>query len=89
MTWLKRQLREAQDTIIQLREAQRMSEERIAKHFKECGPAMENVHTALASAQKRLKGNMVLQRQVMNLKRHNWSLRRTLQISKLQTRPEA
>jgi hypothetical protein len=28
MTWLKRQLREAQDTIIQLRETQRMSEER-------------------------------------------------------------
>jgi hypothetical protein len=89
MTWLKRQLREAQDTIIQLCEAQRMSEERIAKHFKECGPAMENIHAALASAQKRLKGNTVLQRQVMNLKRHNWSLRRMLQISKLQTRPEA
>jgi hypothetical protein len=43
VTWLKRQLREAQDTIIQLREAQRMSEERNAKHFKECGLAMENV----------------------------------------------
>jgi hypothetical protein len=89
VTWLKRQLREAQDTIIQLREAQRMSEERIVEHFKECGPAMENVHAALASVQKRLKGNTVLQRQVMNLKRRNWSLRRTLRISKLQTRPEA
>jgi hypothetical protein len=44
MTWLKRQLREAQDTIIQLHEAQRMSEERNAKHFKECGPTMENIH---------------------------------------------
>ena len=59
-----------------------MSEEGIAKHFKECGPTMENIHTALASAQKRLKGNTVLQRQVMNLKRCNWSLRRMLQISK-------
>jgi hypothetical protein len=43
MTWLKRQLREAQDTIIQLREAQRMSEERNVKHFKECEPTMEKV----------------------------------------------
>jgi hypothetical protein len=78
MTWLKRQLREAQDTIIQLCEAQRMSEERNAKHFKECGPTLENVCAALASAQKRLKGNVVLQRQVMNMKRCNWSLRRML-----------
>jgi hypothetical protein len=56
VTWLKRQLREAQDTIIQLREAQRMSEERIAEHFRECEPAMENVCAALASAQMKLKG---------------------------------
>jgi hypothetical protein len=34
VTWLKRQLREAQDTIIQLCEAQRMSEERNAKHLR-------------------------------------------------------
>jgi hypothetical protein len=43
VNWLKKQLREAQDMIIQLREEQRMSEERIMEHFKECGPAMENV----------------------------------------------
>jgi hypothetical protein len=50
MTWLKRQLREVQDKIIQLRESQRMSEERISKHFKECEPALENIYAALASA---------------------------------------
>jgi hypothetical protein len=88
VTWLKRQLREAQDTIIQLREAQRMSEERIAEHFKECGPAMENICAALASAQTKLKGNTVLRRQVKNMKRHNWSLRKMLRISRLQMRPE-
>jgi hypothetical protein len=88
VTWLKRQLKEEQDTIIQLREAQRMLEERIAEHFKECGPAMENVRAALASAQKKLKGNAVLRRQVKNLKGHNWSLRKTLPISGLQIRPE-
>jgi hypothetical protein len=31
VTWLKRQLREAQDTIMQLREAQRVSEEQNMK----------------------------------------------------------
>jgi hypothetical protein len=36
MNWLKKQLRESQDTIIQLCEAQRMSEERNSKHFKKC-----------------------------------------------------
>jgi hypothetical protein len=89
MTWLKRQLREAQDTIIQLHETQRVSEERNVKHFRECEPTMEKVCTALASTQKKLKGNTVLQRQVMNLKRRNWSLRRKLRVSKLQTRPDA
>jgi hypothetical protein len=50
MTWLKRQLREVQDTIIQLRETQRLSEERNVKHFRECEAAEEKVHAALASA---------------------------------------
>jgi hypothetical protein len=88
-TWLKRQLREAQDMIIQLRETQRVSEERNVKHFRECEPTMEKVCVALASTQKKLKGNVVLQRQVMNLKRRNWSLRRKLRVSKLQMRPDA
>jgi hypothetical protein len=43
MTWLKRQLREAQDTIIQLCETQRVLEERNVKHFRECEPTMEKV----------------------------------------------
>jgi hypothetical protein len=78
VTWLKRQLREVQDTIIQLREAHRMSKERIVEHFRKCEPTMENVCAALASAQMKLKGNMVLQRQVKNLERQNWSLRKIL-----------
>jgi hypothetical protein len=60
VNWLKRQLREAQDMIIQLHEEQRMSEEKIAEHFRECGSAMENVRAALVSAQTKLKGNEVL-----------------------------
>jgi hypothetical protein len=50
------------------------------KHFNECGQAMENVRTALSSAQMKLKGNAVLWRQVKNLKRRNWSLRKMLRI---------
>jgi phage shock protein A len=53
MTWLKRQLREAQDTIVQLREAQRLSEERYAKHSRECEAAEEIARAALASEQKK------------------------------------
>ena len=70
-TWLKRQLKEAEYTNIQLCETKRASEERNGKHFRECEPAMEKVHTALANAQKKLKGNTTLQRKVMNLKRRN------------------
>jgi hypothetical protein len=66
-----------------------MSEERITEHFKECGMAMENVCAALANAQTKLKGNAVLWRQVKNLKRRNWSLRKTLRVLRLQVRPEA
>jgi hypothetical protein len=68
-TCLKRKLREVQHMIIQLCETQRVSEERNVKHFRECELAMEKVRGALANAQKKLKGNTVLQRQVMNLKR--------------------
>jgi hypothetical protein len=39
-----------------------VSEERNVKHFKECEPSMEKVCTALASAQKKLKQNVVLHR---------------------------
>jgi hypothetical protein len=50
MTWLKRQLREAQDTIVQLREAQRTSEEQNAKYLREREAAGEKVREDLASA---------------------------------------
>jgi hypothetical protein len=53
MTWLKRQLREAQDTIVQLCEAQRLSEERYAKHSRECEAAEEKARATLASEQKK------------------------------------
>jgi hypothetical protein len=66
-----------------------MLEERILEHFKECGPTMDNVHVALANNQTKLKGNAVLWRQVKNLKRPNWSLRKTLRVLRLQVRPEA
>jgi hypothetical protein len=75
VTWIKSKLREEQDTIIQLCKTQRISEEINVNHFKECGPALENICATLANAQKRLKGNTVLQRQVINLKRCNWSLK--------------
>jgi hypothetical protein len=87
--WLKRQLREEQDVIIQLREEQRVSEERIAEHFKECRSVMEYACTALASAQAKMKGNAVLWRQVRNMNIQNWSLRKTLRVLRLQVRPEA
>jgi hypothetical protein len=66
-----------------------MLEERNTNHFKEFGPALENIHATLANEQKRLKVNVVLQRQIMNLKRCNLSLRRTIRIPKLQKEPEA
>jgi hypothetical protein len=39
--WLNKQLREAQDLIIQLREDKRVSELRFERHFKECGPTIK------------------------------------------------
>jgi hypothetical protein len=66
-----------------------MSEEKNVKQFKECEPAMGKVGTTLAIVQKKMKGNTVLQRQVMNLKRCNWSLTRMLRVSRLQTKLEA
>jgi hypothetical protein len=45
--------REVQDMIVQLREAQRLSEERYARHSRE-GEVTEGIaHTALASEQKK------------------------------------
>jgi hypothetical protein len=42
VNWLKKQLREAQDVIIELQEEQRVSEEKITENFKECRPAIDN-----------------------------------------------
>ena len=53
VTWLKRQLREAQDTIVQLREAQRGLEELNMKHLREREAVGEKVRADLANAQKR------------------------------------
>jgi chromosome segregation ATPase len=78
VNWLKKQLREAQDVIIELREEQRMSEEKITEHFKECRPTIDNACATLSSAQSKLKRNVVLLRQVKSLNKWNWSLRKTV-----------
>jgi hypothetical protein len=62
VNWLKKKLREAQDVIIDLREEQRMPDEKITEHFKECRPAIDNACAALSSAQSKMKRNMVLLR---------------------------
>jgi hypothetical protein len=41
VAWLKRNLREAQDTIVQLQEAQRLEKERHTKHSRECESGRE------------------------------------------------
>jgi len=51
--WLKIHLQEAQDTIVEIREAQWMLEERYAIHSKE-GEACEGIaHATLSSEQKK------------------------------------
>jgi hypothetical protein len=62
VNWLKRYLREAQHMVIQLHEEQRISEEKMMEHFRECGLDMENISATLASSQMKLKGNVILQR---------------------------
>jgi hypothetical protein len=84
INWLKKQLREAQDVIIELREEKRMSEERIMEHFKECRPAIDNACATLSDAQLKLKRNGALLRQMKNLKRQILSLRRTNRALQLQ-----
>jgi hypothetical protein len=62
VNWLKKQLREAQDVIIELREEHRMSHEKIMEHFKECRPTIDNECATLSGAQSKLKKNVVLLR---------------------------
>jgi hypothetical protein len=64
VNWVKKQPREAQDVIIELREEQRMSKEKITKHFKECRQAINNACATLSNARSKLKRNVVLLRQV-------------------------
>jgi hypothetical protein len=52
MTWLNRQIKEAQDTIVQLWKTKRLSKEINAKHFKECEAVEEKVYAALASVEE-------------------------------------
>jgi hypothetical protein len=47
VNWLKKQLRKAQDIIIQVQKEQRVLEERIIDHFKECIPAIDNACVSL------------------------------------------
>jgi hypothetical protein len=84
--WLNKQLREAQDLIIQLREENRLSELRIQRHFQECGPTITNACATLSKAQSKLKRSALLSRQVQNLKRHNLSLRKTNRSLRLQVK---
>lgn len=53
VAWLKRQLKEAKDTIVQLQEAQRLTKERHTEHFGECEATEKEARVALANAQKK------------------------------------
>jgi hypothetical protein len=53
VTWIERKLIEVQDIIIQLCEAQWLSEERYAKNSRECEADEEKSCAALASEQKK------------------------------------
>jgi hypothetical protein len=53
MTCLKKWLREVHDKIVQLHEAQRISEEGYVKHSRECEVAKEEACTALANEHKK------------------------------------
>ena len=52
VAWLKRWLREAQDTIVQLREAQILEEDRHMEHPRECEVTEKEAHVALSNVQK-------------------------------------
>jgi hypothetical protein len=56
VAWLKRHLREAQDTIIQLREAQRLTKERHTNYSIEC-EVIERKPTWLSPAREKNESN--------------------------------
>ena len=74
--WLNKQLREAQDLIILLRESKRASYLRFQGHFKECGLAINNACATLTNAQSKLRRNTPLFRKVGYMKKKNMSLRK-------------
>jgi hypothetical protein len=85
---LNKQLREAHDLIIQLREENITTKKNFDKHLHECGPTISNAYAVISNAQSKLRRNALLHRQVKNLKRHNLSLRkenRTLKLRMKQT----
>jgi hypothetical protein len=49
--WLEKQLREAQNEIIKLKEESRISEEGIMEHFKKCRQVIDDACVALSDAQ--------------------------------------
>jgi phage shock protein A len=53
VAWLKRKLREVQDTIVQLRETQRLMEERHMKYSRECETTEKEARVALTSAHRK------------------------------------
>jgi len=79
---------EAQDLIIQLRENKRVSELRFESHFKECRPAIQDGCATLTNAQSRLRRNALLFRQVGNLKRKKFSLRKENRPLKLKKKSD-
>jgi hypothetical protein len=71
--------------IIEIREEQRVSEETI----KECIPTINDACASLTNAQSKLKSNAALLRQVKSLRKHNWSLRKTIRVLRLQATSKA
>jgi hypothetical protein len=55
VAWLKRQLREVQDTIVKLQETQRFSEEIHTKHSRECEAAEKEDLVHLSPTHKKNK----------------------------------
>ena len=86
MKWLNKQLREAHDLIIQLREENWLMEQRIERNFRECVLATKIVCEALSVAQFKLKKNARLSNKIHNLKGNNLSLRKAIKALRLQVK---
>jgi hypothetical protein len=62
--WLNKQLREAHELIIHIREQKKLMEQRIQRHFQECVPATKNDCATLSISQLKLKKNAHLSKQI-------------------------